>query len=360
MTILRSNYTRTKVLVASLVAVLTVGILAPVVLAQVTPNQGAFNISTTPVVANLETKPGAVTSTKIQVRNNNVSTERIKVSLLKFGSNNTDGSPQLIDLEPNDEFLKWVQFSETSFNAEPNVWKTIDFTVTPPASAAFGYYYAVVFTRDDATTQTETTNLNGAVAIPILLNVSAPGEIRKANITSFKSDKNVFEFLPAAFTVQMKNEGNTHVAPRGNIFITKGSKSIASLEINQAKGNILPGTSRQFASDWSDGTPVYKLKEVDGKVVLKDGKQVRSLSWSQFDPSKVRFGKYHAKIAMVYDDGTSDVSSEAELDFWVIPWRIIGALLFVILFIAAGVWALVIRPLRKGVKKLPFKRAKHN
>jgi hypothetical protein len=316
-------------------------------------SSGAFNISTTPVVANLQTKPGVATTTKIQVRNNNLTAEHIKVSLLRFTSNNENGAPELINPEQNDEFLTWVKFSETKFDAEPNVWKTIDMTITPPDTAAFGYYYAAVFTRDDATTQTKVTNLTGAVAIPILLDVNAPGEVRKADITQFKSSRNVFEFLPATFTVELKNGGNTHVAPRGNVFITKGGKSVATLEVNQAKGNILPATKRQFSADWNDGTPVYKLNEVDGKVVLKDGRQTHKLDWSGFDLSKLRFGKYHAKVAMVYDDGVSDVSSEAELDFWVIPWRILGMLFVLILFIAAGLWVLVIRPVRKGIMKLP-------
>lgn len=321
--------------------------------------QGTFNLSTTPVVANLETKPGVSTSTKIQVKNNNLTTEHIKVTLLKFTSNNIDGAPELIEPDQNDTFLTWVKFSESKFDAEPNVWKTIDVTFSPPQSAAFGYYYAIVLSRDDATATnpTKVTNLAASVAIPVLLDVNAPGEVRKADITSFKSGRNMYEFLPATFTVELKNKGNTHVAPRGNIFISKGGKNVGMLEVNQAKGNILPGTKRQFTAEWNDGSPVYKLNEVDGKVVLKDGRQTHKLDWSKFDPSKVRFGKYHAKAAMVYDDGSGDVSAEAELDFWVIPWRIIGVLALVALLIIAGLWGMVIRPLRRGIKKLPTKRS---
>lgn len=342
-----------KTLSLFLVAAVMLGVFVPKVLGQSNSPTGAFNISTTPVVGNLETKPGASTSMKIQVRNNNLTSERIKVSILKFTSNDQDGSPQLLDPDQNDEFLKWVNFSETSFNAEPNVWKTIDLTINAPSTAAFGYYYAAVFTRDETGSQNSTTNLTGAVAIPILLNVKAPGEVRKSDITQFKSNQNVYEFLPAKFTVKLKNDGNTHVAPRGNVFITKGGKNIATLEVNQAKGNILPGTERQFTTDWSDGSPSYKLNEVDGKVVLKDGKQTTKLDWGKFDLGELRFGKYHAKVAMVYNDGTSDVSTEAELDFWVIPWRIIGVSLLFILLVAGGVWALLVRPVRKGIKKLP-------
>jgi hypothetical protein len=350
--------TQTRVLGLVLVLALLVGLFAPKVFGQTNPDQNAFNLSVTPVVANILAKPGVATSTKIQVKNNNTSSERVKVSLLKLQSNDRDGTPVLIEAQAADEFTKWAQFSETSFVAEPNVWKTIDLTINPPQSAAFGYYYAVVFTREDPQNQSQITNLNGAIAIPVLLDVNAPGEVRKADITQFTSDKKSYEFLPATFTVELLNKGNTHVAPRGNVFITKGGKSVGMIEINQAKGNILPNSRRQFTAEWADGSPVYKLKEADGKVVLENGKQTRFLSWSNFDPSNIRFGKYHAKVALVYNDGTSDIATEAELDFWVIPWRILGIGLLIFLFFAAGLWALVIRPLRKGVKKLPSVRLK--
>ncbi len=335
--------------------VLMTGMFVPKVFGQTNQAQAGFNFSTTPVVANLETKPGIPITTKIQVKNNNLTTEHIKVSLLKFNSNNTDGTPTLLPPDTNDEFLKWVHFSEENFDAEPNVWKSIDVTITPPASAAFGYYYAVVFSRStDVQNQRGVTNIAASVGVPILLDVQAPGAIRKADITEFTVNKNVLEFLPAKFKVTLKNSGNTHVAPRGNIFITKGGKNVGLLEVNQAKGNILPNSSRQFTADWNDGSPVYTLKEADGKVVLdKQGHQVSTLSWAKLDPSKIRFGKYHAKVSLVYDDGHGDVSTEAELDFWVIPWRILGFLLLALLFIGAGLWAVLIRPIRNRLKKLP-------
>lgn len=352
---------RTKTVSLALVVTLLIVAIAPTVLGQTGDNsQSGFNLSVTPVVSNIQAKPGETSTTKIQVKNNNVNAERVKASILTLKSNDQDGTPVLSEPEQNDEFLAWVKFSEATFVAEPNVWKTIDVTITPPVTAAFGYYYAVAFNRDDAQTQARVTNLAGAVAVPLLINVSAPGEIRKAEITQFKSSRNSYEFLPASFTVDLKNGGNTHVAPRGNIFITKGGKNVGILEVNQSKGNILPGSSRQFSAEWNDGSPSYKLKEVDGKVVLKDGKQSRFLDWSNFNPSKLRFGKYHAKVALVYNDGTSDVATEAELDFWVIPWRILGVTLLLLLLIAAGIWALVIRPVRKGVKKLPSVRSKKN
>jgi hypothetical protein len=320
-----------------------------------------FNVSTTPVVTTLDTKPGVPTSTIIKVKNNNTAPERLKARILKFSSNDQDGSPQLFEADANDEFLKWISFSESAFTAEPNVWKEITVTISPANTAAFGYYYAVVFEREGEQPQVgRTTNLSGSVAVPVLLNVSAPGETRRAEIKEFTSERNIYEYLPAKFKVKVNNGGNTHVAPRGNVFITKGGENVAVLDINKNRGNILPGTNREFTSEWNEGSPVYKVKEADGKAVLNDkGEPTYELDWNGFDPSKLRFGKYHAKVAMIYDDGKGDVATEAELDFWVIPWKLIGIGLLALLLIGAGLWATVIRPLRKGMKKLPAKSKKN-
>lgn len=335
--------------------VLLSGIVSPAAHAADANNpDGAFNVVVSPPSVGITAKPGASVTTDLKVQNQGLSTEHVKVTIMKFGAHGQDGTPQLLDLEANDEFAKWATFSNTRFDAEPNVWKTIKLTVNPPKTAAFGYYYAVVFSRDGAEGQVQKnkSNLLGAVASLVLLDVDAPGAIRKTNIAEFSTAHKVQEFLPATFTVRMHNTGNTHVAPRGNIFITKGGKEVAMLEVNFGKGYVLPDTYRKFTSEWNDGAPSYKVKTADGKTVLdKNNKPVTELSWDKLGLSKLRMGKYDARLVMVYDDGKGDVSIESKLSFWVMPWRIIGVFLVVALFVIAGLWATVIRPVRNRLKK---------
>ncbi|MDP2837693.1 MAG: hypothetical protein Q8O53_00240, partial [Candidatus Moranbacteria bacterium] len=55
------------------------------------------------------------------------------------------------------------------------------------------------------------------------------------------------------------------------------------------------------------------------------------------DASKLRFGKYTAKLLLIYDDGQRDVPIEGEVSFWVVPWRMLIALLVVTLFFFIGI-----------------------
>ena len=314
---------------------------------------GAFDVVISPPSLGLQVAPGGSVTTDIRVQNHGIATEHVKVSLLKFGARGQDGTPDLKDLQPGDEFANWATFSTPKFDAEPNVWKTVKLTISPPKTAAFGYYYAVVFSRDGAEKQIKTkqANLLGAVASLVLVDVQSPGAVRQAKITEFSTAKNVHEYLPVDFTVRIHNTGNTHIAPRGNIIIYKGGKNVGLIEVNLKKGFVLPNSYRKFVASWNDGTPVYEAKTADGKTVTdKQGRPVTSLNWDKFSASKLRFGKYTAKLVMVYDDGKGDVSTEAKLSFWVIPWKIITGIALVSLLTVAGLYAIVGKPIRQRLK----------
>jgi hypothetical protein len=296
----------------------------PVALAQ----EAGLRLVTSPLPINLVTEPGASVSTELKVKNGGIQPERLQLSVMKFKAYEDSGKPALLEREPGDDFLDWVRFSEPSFTLEPNEWKTVTATFDVPDTASFGYYYAFVFSRAGEETQPEEkeTTLVGGTAVLVLLEARVPNALRQVEVTEFSLDKTVYEFLPATFTVTLKNTGNVHIAPRGNIFIDQGEKhDVALLEINHEKGNILPQSSRVFETSWTDGFPVYTDKIVDGKTVLdEDGKPEQELLWDWNNASKLRFGKYTAKMLLIYDDGTRDVPIEGSVSFWVIPWRIIG------------------------------------
>lgn len=316
-----------------------------------TGSSGPFNVIVSPISQQLEIKPSGSATATIQVQNKSNTVEHIKAAIYTFGANGDDGTPSLSQPKSTDEFIKWATLSTQQFDAEPNVWTNVKLTVNPPKTAAFGYYYAVIFSRANQPTVSKKANLQGAVASLILVNVQAPGAKREVSIAEFSTARKSTEFLPANFKVRLHNTGNTHVAPRGNIFIKKGDKNLALLEVNLEKGQILPKTYRAFDAQWNDGSPAYKQKVVNGKAVVgTDGKPVTGLDWSNFSMSKLRFGRYTAKLVMVYNNGHNDISSTAELSFWVIPWRIIGLAFLVLIVIAAGLWSLVVRPIRRRVK----------
>jgi hypothetical protein len=323
---------------------------------QAAPDDG-FNVITSPLPINLQTKPGTTTTTDIRVKNGSTKTEKLKVSLMKFSAYGEEGKPSLQDRATGDDYFDWVTFSPSLFDAPPDTWITIKMTIKLPSTAAFGYYYAAVISRGGPapTTNGKENVLIGSTAVLVLVDAQVPGANRTASISSFTANKSFYEFLPANFTVKIHNSGNVHLKPTGNIFISRGGKTVATLDVNSVSGNVLPSSNRIFTTAWSDGFPVYTQKMANGKTVLdKNDKPVTSLTWDFSKTSHLKFGHYTAHLVMAYDNGTRDVPMEATVQFWVVPWRIFGGSLLLLILASSGLWSFV----SKIYRKLPKRKVK--
>jgi hypothetical protein len=318
---------RLRNIVVVLLAALGVLVPAGVMAADSKP----LNLITSPLPIDLVVDPGKSVTTDIRVKQDGGDNETLKVALMKFGAYGSTGKPTLLDRAPGDDYFDWVKFDKTTFAAPNDVWQTVKMTINVPKTAAFGYYYAVVFERAGDDTHPAGTNTNaiaGGTAVLVLLDTNNPNAKKQLSIVSLQSQHGVYEFLPANFNVTLKNTGNVHVVPHGNIFIMKGKQQIAALDLNDEQGNILPNSNRIYPVTWTDGFPHFEQVVQDGKVVLdKNNKQVMKLVWSNGGGSKdpkphLRMGRYTAHLLAVYDDGTRDVPLEAEITFWVIPWKL--------------------------------------
>ena len=302
----------------------------------------SLRLITSPLPISLTTEPGKTITTELKVKNGGTQEESLSIDLMKFRAYEDSGKPELLERTPEDTFLTWVTFSEPTFTLAPDEWKTITATFTIPEEAALSYYYTIVFSRtqDTQVLAPKQTAVIGGTAILVLLEVSVPGAIREVNVTHFSVEKRFSEFLPTTFRITLENTGNVHSAPRGNIFIDQGeTKDIAILEVNSEKGNILPASTRLFTTEWTDGFPIYRNQQTkEGTTILDENNQPqRELHWDWNNTSKLRFGKYQATLLLIYDDGLRDVPITGTLTFWVVPWRMVLGVVFVLVFFLIGI-----------------------
>jgi hypothetical protein len=347
------------VLAAVFIALSNMSSASPALAATLQPTTTAgINIEISPLPIELNAKPGTTVSSDLRVRNSGSLPETLKASIKTFTAEGADGHVVLHDPTPADAVTSWVSFDRTSFAAPPGLWQTIKMTVNIPKTAAFGYYYGVQFElANPPKAEPGKANLRGAVVIFVLLNAEAPGATRKVEVTRFSADHQTYEFLPANFSVALHNSGNLHVAAHGNIFIKRGSKQVAALPVNATEGLVLPGANRIFGSSWSDGFPLYtQVSDASGQP-LKDGKgKIKTkLSWNFSKVSKLRFGHYSAQLVLIYNDGQRDVPITGSLSFWVIPWRLVGVILGIILLIIGLISYVII--LRRRLKRVSKPKA---
>jgi len=327
---------------------------APTFVFAQSPN-GSLNLVTSPLPINLVTTPGSTVSAQLKVKNGGEQPELLEVGMMKFSAFGDEGKPRLMDRESGDDYFNWVTFSEKEFTLNPGEWKTITMDFNVPESASFGYYYAITFSRKNPEIGADprATKVIGATSCLVLLEVRVPNAVRDIEVLEFSTPQRVYEFLPTKFLVKLKNKGNVHVIPKGNIFISQGNqKEVAILSINETSGNVLPDSNRIFESEWLEGFPVYESQIKDKTVVIDNkGQPVKKLKWDFTKVTKLRWGKYTANMLLVYDDGQKDVPIEGKLSFWVIPWRLIGGGLLISLLLLRGLWSIMSKPFKKIFKK---------
>jgi hypothetical protein len=300
------------------------------------PSTFFLQISPSPLVETL--KPGRATTVELQIRNAGTGTENLKIQARSFKFSSSSGDITLDD-KTVPEIAPWISYSAPTFTVQPGQLYSENVTFNVPASAGFSYSFALMVSRQSSVTaQDGSTALQGSIAVFSLINIDKPGASRTLDIVKFTTKHSWYEYLPAQLSVELKNSGNTIVLPAGNIFIQRGANDktpLSTLPVNGTKGYVLPGTTRTFTATWNDGFPVYKT------VDTADGTQKQQLVWNWGDLGKLRIGRYTAKMVAVYNDGQHDVPIMAEVSFWIIPWRLLGGALLIVLLIVAGLVSLV-------------------
>ncbi len=304
----------------------------------------SLQVSPSPLVATL--KPGQASTLDLHIRNMGAKPEQLKITPRSF---TVDSKQQLhLDDALSPDLAGWISFSAPTFSVMPGQSVTVSTTIHVPSTASYSYSFALVIGRTDATTTQSTAGgrtLNGSVAVFALLNIDRPGATRSLQVVSFKPSERAFEYLPAHLNVELKNTGNTIVRPTGNVFIQRGandSNPIDTLSFNGEGGYILPGQTRTFAVDWTNGFQVMS------DVKQSDGSTKQQLTWNWANIGSLRIGHFTAKLVAIYNDGQRDIPLESQASFWVFPWKLMLGALVVLALVGVGIWSVVRSFLRIG------------
>ncbi len=311
--------------------------------AQSTANNGEFSLQVTPSPLVTTVKPGQTSELELHIRNASTTTEELKIEPRAFRFNDTTGQVTLQDTIPPD-IAAWVSLSTPAFTVQPGAWFTEKVRVSLPKDSGFSYSFALVISRTKTPAKVDGRIIKGSLAVFTLINVDRPGATSKLEVESFTASKKIYEYLPAEFSVRLKNTGNIIVQPYGNIFVGRGGEPISTLKVNENKGYILPNTSRTLTTQWAEGFPVRET------TTRNDETTTRTV-WDWANAADFRLGRYTAKLIAVYSDGKHDVPIEGEVSFWVIPWKILVGMFTVALLLLVGIGSLV-RKFIRFVKRL--------
>jgi hypothetical protein len=329
-----------KILIPLLLVSLVLGFAAIHIANAQTASPG-IDLTVSPPVIELNAKPGDIIKERFRLRNNQSTPINLGIDVKKLSSDSTSGEPVPAEPTKDDDFISWLTVNPSSVTVLPKEWTDVNFELTIPENAAYGYYYVLrVHPTQKENVKGSGATVQGQVLVVVLLNVVKEGAKAKAGLVSFTPSIFVSEYVPVTFTAKVSNTGNVHVKPAGNIFIRSfHQKDIAILDINGGHQAVLPGGTRTFTSTWDDGFIVREPVVENGLPKLdKNGKQVTKITINWDRLTHFRIGPYTATLLMVYDDGKRDATIEGTATFWLIPYTAI-----IIILISLIVLIIIIR-----------------
>jgi len=207
----------------------------------------------------------------------------------------------------------WFELEKEDIELVPNKNIKVQYTITVPLDATNGEYNAEVFLlSEEYDSQVDSTYASTILGsgVPILIKIGDE-YIESAELLSFTVSKKIYEFPDVIFTTKIKNLGNTHISPIGEISITNiFGQEIDRIKFNDSNQSLLRENSGIYEDEW------YNKALLSGE-------------------NEIMFGPMTANLVSTYRSISPGFAPlVAETTFWIIPWKILlGILLAIVLFI---------------------------
>lgn len=301
-----------------------VGIFGAPLAVAATPPHGSGSgqaLEIAPPLINLTVNPGQTITTKIQLRDVSKGQLLVTNQINDFVAAGEDGTPKILLKNRDDDnpysLRHWIQ-PLPSLLLNPNQIKAIQITLHVPKSATPGGHYGVIrFSGVPPELKSTGVSLSASLGALMLVRVSGPVKekltLQQFSVAKLNKDgtagasNSLFDAAPVAFVERIKNEGNIHEEPTGNVIVKNMfGKPVAGVNVNLPPRNILPASIRKFT------------QPLDKSVI----------------GSKRLFGHYTATMTLNYG---KDQKLTATTGFWVIPYKL---MLGVIVLLVVGFFVL--------------------
>jgi hypothetical protein len=306
----------TTTTLATLAFAVTISPLTTAVTAPATQSPSAGQaLEIAPPVLNLKADPGEVIQAKIALRDISSTSLIVTSEINDFTANGEDGTPKVItDTAEKSPYsiIDWIK-PIPGLTLKSRQIENLPVTITVPKNAAPGGYYGVVrFTATAPNIDQSGVALSASLGAMIFIRVNGDAK-ESMSIQDFYLSKDdsrgfFFDSIPVTFTERIKNQGNVHEQPIGQILVTDMfGKPAVNVNVNLEGRNVLPATIRRFD------------QPLDKSAV----------------GNRILFGLYTAKLTMKY--GATGQTVTKTIKFWIFPWKLlIAAIIVLIVLVLLG------------------------
>ncbi|TAL15107.1 hypothetical protein EPN95_00700 [Patescibacteria group bacterium] len=259
-----------------------------------------------PSIININASKGGAYSVTIKITNVTIQNQTYYTSTKDFTNKDESGTPNILldsTLPDTASIRTWVS-TNAKITLKPGEVETLMVNINVPSGAEAGGHYGALLFSGTAPTP-ENAGVALAASAGALLLVKVDGNItEKASLASFytaptstDNQSSFFEKAPITFVTRVKDEGNIHLQPSGQILVhDMFGKVVSTITVNSDKANVLPNSIRRFDT-------------------------ILTSSWM--------FGHYTADLQLGY--GTHGQVLTDTIDFWVIPYKIVLVVLLVLI-----------------------------
>ncbi len=284
-------------------AILSLGFIASVPVGAQSSG-AAQGLQISPALVELNAVRGGTYTIKLNVMNVTAADLVYTSSVEDFTAAGETGSPHIVQnskLPATASIRTWIS-TVLKFDLGSHQAKDIIATIKIPNNAEPGGHYGVLSFSGE-TPEVEGTGVGLSASAGALILIRVDGVIKEqAELSSFYTSLNgkqssFFENGPVTFITRIQNQGNIHIKPFGNIEVRDMFGGLVeNMKVNDSKSNVLPNSIRRFETSLNKPWMV---------------------------------GLYTANLTMGY--GTTGQAITNTITFWVIPYKIVLAVLFILI-----------------------------
>lgn len=280
--------------------------------------QPAAALTVSPVKVEVSGDPGQTLVGEIELFNEQAEAKSLFSSFENFEPSGDTGSPKFVGGESG--LATWISVDDTLV-VEPNQTVKLPYSITIPADAEPGGYFAAIFWSESnpESEQGGNVSIGGKLGVLILLRVN--GDIKEAAGISnfgFDGESKWRTQLPINFVYRFKNDGADRVVPRGDVVVKNiFGGVVTTLPANVNEGSVLPNSIRKFSAQWG--------------VPATEGATSTFFSTARAQMKDFHFGMYKAELSLTY--GEANQIALANFNFFFVPWQLLLLVLLGLCFI---------------------------
>ncbi|KFN39384.1 hypothetical protein KN63_02450 [Smithella sp. F21] len=278
--------------------------------------QTDLSIGVAPTSKTLKLSPGEVYSDEIVFWNLSQESDTYKVFISAFQQIENQPGTAVI-LTPEDDAKspysasKWVSVEKEIITLEPNKNTKLQYTITVPQDVTNGEYNVEIFLISETNFQQAGTAAfaNLASGTPFLIQIGDEF-VENAELLKFVSDKKMYENINVLFLTRIKNIGDTHINPTGEIVIENiFRQEVARVPFNNSSQSLLRDTTGDYEDYWKQKS----FLSPNNAIAVGPMKASLIVTYKSFQPG----------FAVL----------NAQTTFWIIPWKILLAILIVLILV---------------------------